>query len=134
MASFKPVDVTRLRDRLRARDQELRGVIHAALVNNGDKTLSGVADRVLDSAEQSVASLLTDTRISLLEKEIAEQADVVAALARVTDGSYGVCTDCGEGIALARLEAYPTAKRCIGCQTGHETRRRGGGRDTTPSL
>lgn len=134
MASLSLSDVNRLRDRLRTRDQELRSAIHAALVNNTDKTYAEVAGRVLDTAEQSVAGMLADMQISLMEKEIAEQADVAAALARVTDGTYGECVDCGDTIALERLEAWPTAKRCISCQTRHETRKRGGGRDTTPSL
>ncbi len=127
-------DNQRFRDRLRARDQELRRAIHAALVNNEDRTYSELAGRVLDSAEQSVADMLADASIHEIEKEVAEQADVVAALARLANGSYGVCIDCGEDIGVQRLDAYPTAKRCIRCQTHFESTHRGGGRDTTPSL
>lgn len=127
-------DNQRFRDRLRARDQELRRAIHAALVNNEDRTYSELAGRVLDSAEQSVADMLADASIHEIEKEVAEQADVVAALARLANGSYGVCIDCGEDIGVQRLDAYPTAKRCIRCQTHFESTHRVGGRDTTPSL
>jgi DnaK suppressor protein len=31
-----------------------------------------------------------------------------------------VCVDCGDGIAFNRLQAYPTAKRCIVCQEKRE--------------
>ncbi len=41
--------------------------------------------------------------------------DVEAALARVEDGSYGVCEGCGGQIAAQRLEARPTARTCIRC-------------------
>jgi len=133
MASLSPAEIQRFRTRLQARDQELRSAIHAALVNNTDKTYAEVAGRVLDVAEQSVADLFADARIIEMEKEVAEQADVTAALARITDGTYGECVDCGESIDVKRLDAYPTAKRCIGCQTRYETSRRGG-RDVTPSL
>jgi RNA polymerase-binding protein DksA len=127
-------EITRFRDRLRTRDQELRRAIHAALVNNEDKTYAEVAGRVLDAGEESVADALADARILEMQKEAAEQADVVAALARISNGSYGVCVDCGDDIGVKRLEAYPTAKRCIRCQTHHETQHLSGGRDRTPSL
>lgn len=53
-----------------------------------------------------------------------ELKDVRAALQRMEDGSYGECMDCGKGIALARLQAFPSAKRCIACQTLHEDKKR----------
>jgi len=37
---------------------------------------------------------------------------------------YGVCEDCGKGIAIARLKARPVASRCIGCKTRQEERER----------
>ena len=37
------------------------------------------------------------------------------ALARVGDGTYGVCTRCGGPIGEARLEARPDAATCITC-------------------
>lgn len=134
MSTLSAKDSQRFRDRLRARDQELRRAIHGALVNNEDRSYSELAGRVLDSAEQSVADMLADARIHEIEKEVAEQADVVAALARLANGSYGVCIDCGDDIGVQRLDAYPTAKRCIRCQTHFESTHRGGGRDTSPSL
>ena len=39
--------------------------------------------------------------------------EVDAALARLADGTYGFCAVCGRPIAPARLEARPTADRCI---------------------
>jgi RNA polymerase-binding protein DksA len=134
MPALPAKDTQRFRERLEARDQELRRAIHNALVNNEDKTYAEVAGRVLDSAEQSVADMLADDRIIAIEKEVAEQADVAAALARIADGTYGACIDCGDDIGVKRLEAWPTAKRCIRCQTHYESTHRGGGRDTSPSL
>lgn len=134
MANLTTSEITRFRDRLRARDLELRRAIHASLVNAEDKTYAEVAGRVLDVAEESVASMFADDKILLINKEVAEQTDVVAALARITDGSYGACVDCEDEIGVKRLDAYPTAKRCIRCQTHYEKQHRGGGRDSTPSL
>ena len=45
-----------------------------------------------------------------------------AALERIQAGSYGTCTDCGIGIPAARLNAHPSAKRCIDCQSLAEHR------------
>lgn len=42
--------------------------------------------------------------------------DVVSALQRIEDGSYGACERCGEAIAEKRLEALPFARHCITCQ------------------
>jgi RNA polymerase-binding transcription factor DksA len=130
---LKPSEMSGFRERLRARDLELRRAINSALVNNEDKTYAEVAGRVLDSAEQSVADMIADAQILKIEKEVREQADVSAALARIADGTYGQCVDCDDAIDVKRLNAYPTAKRCIRCQTYHESQHRGG-RDSTPSL
>jgi len=134
MASLTPSEVSRFREHLRARDLDLRRAIHAALVNAEDKTYAELAGRVLDVAEESVADMFADDKILRIEKEVTEQADVAAALARITDGTYGTCSDCGEEIGVKRLDAWPTAKRCIRCQTHYEKQHRGVGRDTTPSL
>jgi len=134
MANLTSSEVSRFRERLRARDIELRRTIHASLVNAEDKTYAEVAGRVLDVAEESVANMFADDKILIIKKEVAEQTDVVAALARITDGTYGGCVDCAEDIGVKRLDAYPTAKRCIRCQTHFERQHQGGGRDTTPSL
>jgi RNA polymerase-binding protein DksA len=43
--------------------------------------------------------------------------EVDAALARVDDGTYGVCERCGAAIPDARLAARPTAATCLACAT-----------------
>lgn len=43
-------------------------------------------------------------------------AEIESALARLDDGTYGNCVDCGERIASERLEALPAAARCVDCQ------------------
>ena len=42
-------------------------------------------------------------------------ADVDDALGRLASGTYGRCERCGNPISEARLEAMPTAKRCLDC-------------------
>jgi len=38
------------------------------------------------------------------------------ALARIDDGTFGTCQDCGRPIGADRIEALPWAARCIDCQ------------------
>lgn len=43
--------------------------------------------------------------------------EVEAAIARVQDGTYGICCACGGPIAPDRLEHLPTSAMCIACKT-----------------
>jgi DnaK suppressor protein len=42
--------------------------------------------------------------------------DVVSALQKIDDGSFGACERCGEAISDKRLDALPFARYCIDCQ------------------
>ena len=44
-------------------------------------------------------------------------AEIDAAIARLEDGTYGVCERCGQPISDARLRARPVARACITCAT-----------------
>lgn len=58
-------------------------------------------------------------------RESTELDAIDAALKRIEDGVYGICTDCGVEIPAARLHAAPETPRCIDCQDRHEHARRG---------
>ena len=49
-----------------------------------------------------------------------EQQRITAALRRLEQGEYGDCRDCGEPIAVRRLEMDPAATLCIHCATARE--------------
>ncbi len=42
-------------------------------------------------------------------------SEVTAAIARIDDGTYGVCSVCGKDIEEGRLRAYPAGKECMTC-------------------
>lgn len=48
---------------------------------------------------------------------LAEIRVIRAALARIEDGTYGVCGTCGEPIAQARLDVLPATPFCARCAT-----------------
>ncbi len=78
-----------------------------------------------DNSFPSRAQIRTErqTEFVMSEHETAELGDIETALDRLDAGTYGQCPDCGETIPPPRLNAYPSAKRCIGCQTVAEQRR-----------
>ncbi|NLA34419.1 MAG: TraR/DksA family transcriptional regulator, partial [Actinobacteria bacterium] len=43
-----------------------------------------------------------------------------ASLARIADGTYGICGSCGDAIPMERLEALPSAVFCTPCQIANE--------------
>ncbi|WP_053172614.1 TraR/DksA family transcriptional regulator [Limnohabitans planktonicus] len=77
--------------------------------------------RSFDNQAQAISE--RDDEFAMNEHETAELGDIEAALERIQAGTYGQCIDCGVSIPPARLNAYPTAKRCIDCQTVAEQRR-----------
>ncbi|MDU2064908.1 MAG: TraR/DksA C4-type zinc finger protein [Sporomusaceae bacterium] len=54
--------------------------------------------------------------LALRDNEALELREIEAALARLEQGTYGICERCQEKIEPERLEALPTAARCIRCQ------------------
>lgn len=56
-----------------------------------------------------------DLRLQTRAKERIEQIE--RALKAITDGTYGICIDCGTAIPDGRLHAKPDAERCVPCQT-----------------
>jgi DnaK suppressor protein len=55
--------------------------------------------------------------IALLAIEQDQLHQIEAALARIEDGTYGICLECGEAIPPERLEIIPYATTCVRCQT-----------------
>ena len=56
--------------------------------------------------------------IALIEQGRRHLVELDRALARVAEGTYGVCSVCGGPIAPERLEARPAATTCIACAAG----------------
>jgi RNA polymerase-binding transcription factor DksA len=67
-----------------------------------------------------VATLITDLGHANMGRDLSELRALEAALARLRDGSYGICAECGGDIGFERLRANPAAVRCVDCQRLHE--------------
>jgi RNA polymerase-binding transcription factor DksA len=109
---------------LRARQRELRADVAAKLKTQDDPRLVGLRNRMEDTDDWAVADAMAAQDITLVSRDLAELANVEEALARLGDGSYGECVDCGNAIPFPRLAAYPAARRCVACQEAAEKRER----------
>ena len=76
-----------------------------------------------DSADAGSTLSETDRTEAILHSARSQRDEVVAALARIEDNTYGRCTDCGGDIPEGRLEARPDAARCVNCQAKRSRRR-----------
>ena len=70
-------------------------------------------DLASDARDREINFILTDR-----EREKLQAID--EALARVEEGTYGVCESCESDIAEGRLEALPFTRLCINCQADRE--------------
>ena len=117
-----PADHGRMQTDLEARREALKDEVRAQLQGSGDERVVGLRNRLDETDDWAVADSLAELDIAGLRHALRELGDVDAALARMRSGAYGLCVDCGDPIATARLAAYPTAPRCIECQEAHEAR------------
>jgi DnaK suppressor protein len=62
-----------------------------------------------------------DLALSAQAQGAVEEIDV--ALAKITNGTYGYCEQCGQPIPKARLKALPYAALCVACKSGGLSRR-----------
>jgi DnaK suppressor protein len=73
-----------------------------------------------DHLDQAGAEQDLGTALQILTDESDALARVESALAKMEDGTYGVCEECGRPIALARLSALPVALLCRRCKEAEE--------------
>jgi RNA polymerase-binding protein DksA len=110
---------------LAARKQQLGDEIRRGLERSGRERYADILAGGSDAGDTSIADLLSDVTFAEVKRDAEEVRDIGAAQARIAAGTYGTCIDCGRPIGKKRLEAYPTAKRCIEDQQRREKLRAG---------
>jgi DnaK suppressor protein len=73
-------------------------------------------DGVKDTVDMSLMDVNKELVLRLGERESQMIADIDQALMRIDEGSYGICSRCGNLIDERRLEALPTARYDAACQ------------------
>lgn len=110
---------------LAERKQRLGDEIRRVLARTEREPYAEILAGGVDAGDTSVADLLSDVAFAEVARDVAEVRDINAAQARIAAGTYGTCIECGRPIGRKRLEAYPTAKRCIEDQQRREKLRAG---------
>ena len=105
---------------LRAMRQDLIDRLRAQRGGTRGRAESAADARATAPDDAAKADESFDIDVALQEREAAELLAIDQALARVADGSYGLCVQCGASIPAARLHARPTAERCVDCQSRAE--------------
>jgi DnaK suppressor protein len=111
------MDAQAYKDALLKKKSEILGTggikpLQATMENN---TRQGdMADQASGNNEVHIQLKLKQTDAKILQA-------IEEALARIEKGTFGVCRDCGEPIAPARLNAIPWTRVCITCKEKQNT-------------
>ncbi len=116
MTSLTAEQSTTMRARLRERASQLRAEIQSTLERSADETHVRIAEQARDTEDDSFSNLIVDLNLAEIDRDAGELRRIDTALARINQGSYGQCASCGQEIPQARLQAEPTALRCVQCQ------------------
>jgi DnaK suppressor protein len=81
-----------------------------------------------DEMDVARASAAVDTHANLIDRAESRLRLIDEALARVENGTYGICAECGDEIGIERLKAVPFAVRCIDCESKRGRGRTAGAR------
>ncbi|NOT27412.1 MAG: TraR/DksA family transcriptional regulator [Acidobacteria bacterium] len=79
-------------------------------------TIENNSGRQGDMADQASGTNEVHVHLKLKETDAKILQAIEEALLRIDKGTYGVCRDCGEPIAPARLNAIPWTRVCIACK------------------
>ena len=95
-----------------------RDSVERQLAEHGAATGANGVEVDLDEgfADSAQATAERSEQLALVEQLQEHRRDVLLALARIEDGTYGKCERCGQEIPFERLEARPTATLCVTCK------------------
>jgi len=77
--------------------------------------------QVRDAEEQAVDDFVQEVDFALMQMKSETLHKIDEAIQRLEQGTYGICQDCENEIAEARLRALPFADRCRNCQEQYES-------------
>jgi DnaK suppressor protein len=113
------VDTAIAGKRLEAARDEMDRTIAVLL---GEKPDGSAAETPQDPADAGTRLSEADRTEAVLASANSQRTEVLNALQRIQEGTYGTCVDCGAPIPEGRLEARPEASRCVSCQSKRDRR------------
>lgn len=95
--------------------EELQSRLGGAVeeISSEQEPLPDISDRASAETDINFGLRVRDREQKLVQK-------IKEALARIEDGTFGICEFCGEPIDIKRLEARPVTTLCIDCKTEQE--------------
>lgn len=116
------VELKKLRQQLEAEIAGLTAEISEAESAIAERLGDAVGDAGDDQADAGAKTFEREHELALTEnaRELLELSE--RALARMEEGTFGVCASCGQPIGKARLQAFPRATLCVTCKQREERR------------
>ncbi len=110
-----------LKEMLNERRREIQAEVQGKMRGVREEgTWGGKLNEVLDAVESAEADIQEDIEFALVQMKSETLNKINDALARLEQGDYGYCYECGEEIAEKRLRALPFAVRCKDCEEARE--------------
>ena len=105
-------------DSLRKALEDERTSVDKQLAEHGSPADSETVEVDVDEgfADSAHATAERSQTLALVDQLHEHRRDIDAALARLDEGTYGKCENCGQDIPFERLEARPTATLCVTCK------------------
>jgi RNA polymerase-binding transcription factor DksA len=116
------VDTATARERLEAIQRELDKSISVLKGEHDDDDWK--KEYPQDPADAGANLSESQRSEAILAVAMLQRSEVLDALRRIDQGTYGTCPDCGKGLPEGRLEAKPAAVRCVACQARRDRARR----------
>ena len=109
-----------LENKLKEQQAELRAEVQGERAESDNERDRRSAREVQDRGDEANTDQWRESNAAMIDHHVDEISGIQAALSRVDSGTYGLCVDCGESIGFQRLQAYPSANRCLECQSKAE--------------
>jgi RNA polymerase-binding transcription factor len=114
-----------LKQMLEGRQREIHAEVQGKMRGVREEgSWGGKVNDVLDAVESAEADIQEDIEFALVQMKSETLTKINDALARLEQGDYGNCFECGAEIAEKRLRALPFAVRCKDCEEAREVAER----------
>jgi RNA polymerase-binding protein DksA len=116
------LETDRFRQLLLEERERVQGALAYLQQENPGTIEEETGDESYDNHLADVATVTFDREMDYTLEDNSESVlnAIDAALARITEGTYGTCVNCGKLIPVERLEALPWAQLCIDCKRASE--------------
>jgi len=101
-------------------------------IRMADQNVTIDSNDVPDIVDLATSDLSLNLNVEIRERERHLLSKIDTVLAKIDDGSFGICDECGEAIGSGRLQARPVTTLCIKCKEEEEEQEKRGGARREP--